>query len=148
MNLPINKNKNWISQLHHSIDQLDENQKAAVMKPAGKACAADIMALCERHLSKKVSTIDELVEGWNIIRGKAGLNGRWEFEENTIRGIFRECGCPLVRSGLIILHSVQCYCSQGMMETIFSEVAQRPIAVEIKQAIGRGDAVCHFVVKL
>jgi predicted hydrocarbon binding protein len=35
-----------------------------------------------------------------------------------------------------------------MMETIFSEVARKPIEVEIKQTIGRGDKVCHFLVKL
>ena len=34
------------------------------------------------------------------------------------------------------------------METIFSTVAGRPIEVEIKQTIGRGDKVCHFLVKL
>jgi hypothetical protein len=35
-----------------------------------------------------------------------------------------------------------------MMETIFSKVAGRPIAVEIKETIGRGGKVCHFLVKL
>jgi hypothetical protein len=148
MNLPINKNKSWISLLHKSISGLDENQRAAIMKPCGQGCAADILALCERFLGKKVNSLEDLITGWNMIRDQRGLTGRWEFEPNAIRGIFKECGCPLVKSGLIELHPVQCYCSQGMMETIFSEVARKPIEVEIKQTIGRGDKVCHFLVKL
>lgn len=147
MNLPINKNKSWISLLHKSIAKLDENQQAAVMKSCGQGCADDILSLCERFLGKKVGSIEELIAGWNMIRDNRGLTGKWEFEQNAIRGIFKECGCPLVKSGLIELHPVQCYCSQGMMETIFSKVAGKPIEVEIKQTIGRGDDVCHFLVK-
>ena len=148
MNLPINKNKSWISLLHKSISGLDENQQAAIMKPCGQGCASDLLSLCEKLLGKKVNSLEDLITGWNMIRDKRGLTGRWEYEPNAVRGIFKGCGCPLVRSGLIELHPVQCYCSQGMMETIFSGVAHKPIAVEMKQTIGRGDAVCHFLVKL
>ena len=148
MNLPINKNKSWISLLHKSIGGLDENQQAAIMKPCGQGCASDLLSLCEKLLGKKVNSLEDLITGWNMIRDKRGLTGRWEYEPNAVRGIFKECGCPLVRSGLIELHRVQCYCSQGMMETIFSGVAHTPIEVEMKQTIGRGDAVCHFLVKL
>jgi len=54
----------------------------------------------------------------------------------------------LVRSGMVELHPVQCYCSQGLMETVFSLVAKRRIEVDIKQSIGRGDNVCEFIVSL
>ena len=118
------------------------------MKPCGKGCAADILSRCEKLLAKIVNSIEDLITGWNMIRDKRGLTGRWEYESDAVRGIFKECGCPLVRSGLIELHPIQCFCSQGMMETIFSEVAGKPIYVEIKQTIGRGDDVCHFLVKL
>ena len=147
MNLPINKNRSWIAELHKSIDLLDEAAKASVMKPAGKACADDVLALCERVLGIRVSSMEHLVTGWNMIREKRGLTGRWEYEEKGIRGIFGECGCPLVRSGLMELHPVQCYCSQGMMETIFSHIAGRPIEVEILRTIARGGNACEFLVK-
>jgi predicted hydrocarbon binding protein len=148
MNLPIAKNKSWVSLLHQSFAGLDEHQQAAIMKPCGQGCAEDILLLCEKILAKKVETIEDLIAGWNLRREQQGLNGKWEFEQNAIRGVFRECSCPLVSSGLIELHRTQCYCSQGMMETIFSKVAGRPIEVEIMQTIGRGDKVCHFIVKL
>jgi predicted hydrocarbon binding protein len=148
LNLPINKNRNWISLLHKSISGLDKNQQAAIMKPCGQGCASDLLSVCEKLLGKKVNSLEDLIAGWNMIRDKRGLTGRWEFEPKAVRGIFSECGCPLVRSGLIELHPVQCYCSQGMMETIFSEVAHKPVEVEMKQTIGRGDTACHFLVKL
>ena len=90
------------------------------MKPCGQGCAEDILSLSEKFLGRKVSSLEDLIAGWNMIREKRGLTGKWEFEPNAIRGTFRECGCPLVSSGLIELHRVQGYCSQGMMETIFS----------------------------
>lgn len=148
MDLPVNKNRSWIAELQKSIDRLNNADKAAIMKPAGQACAADVVALCERYLGIRVSSIEHLVTGWNMIREKRGLTGRWEYEKQGVRGIFRECGCPLVRSGLIELHPVQCYCSQGMMETVFSRVSGRPTVVELIRTIGRGDDACEFLVKL
>jgi len=148
MNIPINKNRSWIAHLHKGIDQMDERTKAAIMRPAGISCASDLLPLCENYLGKKIESIEDLVTGWNILRERQHLTGKWIIESNSITGIFSECGCPLVRSRLIELHPVQCYCSQGLMETIFSQVADRPILVTIKRSIGRGDEVCEFFVKL
>lgn len=148
MKLPINKNKSWTTLLHQSVNRLDQTLQAAIMKPCGEGCATDILSLCEKCLGKKVDSLEDLITGWNMIREKRGLTGKWEFETQAVRGIFKECGCPLVTSGLIELHPVQCWCSQGMMETIFSRVAKKPIEVEVKQTIGRGDKACHFLVKL
>jgi predicted hydrocarbon binding protein len=118
------------------------------MKRAGKSCSEDLLQLCEKYIGKEVGTLEDLVNGWNTIRDKRGLTGRWLYEGNTLRGVFKECGCPLVRSGLIELHPIQCYCSQGMMEAVFSQVCKTPIEVELKGTIARGDDACHFVVKL
>ncbi len=148
MNASINLNKRWIAALHGSIDKLDEGLKLSIMNSAGVKCAADLLLLCEKYLGKQINTVDDLISGWNILRDKRNLKGRWEYASDMIRGIFGECGCPLIRSGLIGLHPVQCYCSQGMMETIFSQVAKNPVKVEIRQSIGRGDTVCEFLIKL
>ena len=148
MDIPIKKNRSWMARLHEGIGHLDHNLKCSIMKPAGEACASDILSLCEKYLGKKVSTMEDLMAGWNIIRDRRNLKGRWVIEGNTLRGIFGECGCPLIRSGLVELHPVLCYCSQGMMETIFSRVSGKTIEVEIKRSIGRGDDVCEFLINL
>jgi predicted hydrocarbon binding protein len=147
MKIPINKNQRWIASLHESLDQLDDNLKAAIMKRVGRKCASDLLPLCEAQLGKKVETVEELIKGWNLIREKRNLKGKWEFDGNFIRGIFHECGCPLISSGLMELHPVQCYCSLGMMETIFSQIAQKAIEIKLLRSIGRGDEACEFLVK-
>ena len=137
-----------MARLYKSIDQLDQNVKAAIMKPAGQTCAEDIAALSERHLGRTVSTVEDLVSGWNTLRERRNLAGKWKIQGSVISGIFGECGCPLVRSGLVELHPVQCYCSQGMMETVFSRFAKKPVEVKINRSIGRGDDVCEFTIKV
>ncbi len=148
MVLPVSKNKKWIAQLLASIDFLSEDQKVRIMKPAGRDCASDILALCEKYLGRQVSSLEELTAGWNIIREKRGLQGRWEIQGGVFRGVFSECGCPLVRSGLIGIHPVQCYCSQSMMETIFSQVAGKTVHVTINGTIARGDKACDFTIRV
>lgn len=146
MGVPVNKNKRWIAGLHESLGQLPKDLQAAVMKPAGEGCASDLLALCEGELGRPVETVEELVHSWNGIRRRNQLKGEWEIEEETIRGVFHQCACPLVSSKMIELHPVQCYCSLGMMQTIFSRVAKRRVEVSLERSIGRGDDVCEFVV--
>lgn len=146
MDMPVEKNRKWIASLHESIDQLGEDLKAEIMKPAGEGCASDLLKLCEEHLGREVVTVEDLVEGWNTLRERRGLNGKWEIDGSTVRAIFGECGCRLVRSGMIALHPIQCYCSQGLMEAAFGKVAKHPVTAGIVRAIGWGDSVCEFVI--
>jgi len=146
MSIPVDKNRKWIADLHESIDRLEEDAKATIMKPVGKTCAADLLKLCESHLGKEVVTAEDLIAGWNLLRERRGLQGRWEIDGDVIRGVFGECGCPLVRAGMIDLHPVLCYCSQGMMETIFAAAAGQGVPVDVKRTIGRGDNACEFVI--
>jgi predicted hydrocarbon binding protein len=148
MNIPTKKNRRWIARLHDGIGNLDENMKRAIMRPAGEACASDLILLCKNAIGKEVSSVEDLVAGWNAVRAERELTGRWEIKGDTVRGVFDECGCPLVRSGLIALHPVQCYCSQGLMEAIFSRVSGKSVTVEINRTIGRGDDACDFLIKL
>ncbi len=148
MNIPVDKNRRWAAGLYKGIDQLDENAKAALMRPAGQACADDIVVLCEKYLGRAVNTVADLVSGWNMVREDRNLTGKWEIKGDVIRATFGECGCPLVQSGLLELHPVHCYCSQGMMETVFSRISKKSVEVKINRSIGRGDDVCEFVIKL
>ena len=141
------KLSDWVANLHRSIDLLDKDRKEELMKPAGASCAAGILSRCESYLGKEIKTVEDLIFGWNLLRERNSLSGGWQVEEGgTIRGIFGECGCSLVRSGLIELHPVQCYCSLSMITAVFSKVANRMVKVEIVQSRGRGDAVCEFLI--
>lgn len=148
MNSAIRKNRSWIANLHKGIDQIDEPAKAAIMREAGVACASDLLSQCEKYLKRRIGSVEDLVTGWNMFREERRLTGKWHIKGHTVMGIFGECGCPLVRYGMIELHPVQCYCSQGMMTSIFSQAANRTVEVKIERAIGRGDDVCEFLINL
>jgi predicted hydrocarbon binding protein len=144
---PVTKMRRWMTCVHESIGDLGCEQAPATMKRAGEACAADLMLLCEKHIGRKIGSVTDLLESWNELRIERNLGGRWEFEDNIVSAVFSECGCPLVRSGLIAPHPVHCHCSAGMLETIFSQVFKRIIEVEIRRSIGRGDDTCEFLIK-
>lgn len=107
-------------------------------------CSRDIWSLCEKALNGTVESVADLIQGWNLVRQSRDLNGDWILEGNVAHGLFEECGCPLVRAGLIELKPSHCWCSQNMMEAIFSRAAKKKVSVEIIQSIGRGDKVCEF----
>ena len=124
-----------------SLDKMD-------IKSEPDNCTSNLLVLCERYLGKSIDAIEDLVKGWNLLRKDRLLKGEWEFEGNCIRGLFYECGCPHVRSGMIKLCPAQCDCSQEMMNIVFSQVAKEEVKVDIKQSIGRGHDACEFVVTL
>jgi len=146
--LLLDKNMRWISAVEKAISDLPVDQQKALMVEAGRACAEDVLKLCEKELGQEIASIEDLIRGWNMLRSNRNLHGGWVLEGNIVKGMFTECGCPLVRSGLVQLHPARCYCSQNMMETIFSKVARKVVVVEIRQAIGRGDDVCEFHIVL
>jgi len=61
--------------------------------------------------------------------------------------VCQECGCPLVRAGLVELSPTLCLCSRGWVQAVFEAALAKPVEVELEQAIGRGDPACRFVVK-
>lgn len=146
MELPTGKNRKWIKGLHEGIDQLGEDFKLDVMRPAAIHCAEDLLLLCEDYLGKTIDSENDLISGWNMLRNDRRLTGNWVLEGEIIKATFNECGCPLVRSGLVELHPVQCNCSQNMMKSIFCQASKKAVNVKIERSIGRGDSVCEFVI--
>ncbi len=136
-----------IAALYEGIGSLDEGAQRKAMQSAGVQCANGLLPLCEERLGRKIETIEELIAGWNKLRESRNLGGRWEFTGDAVRGIFPECGCPLVRSGLLQLHPVHCLCSKTMMETIFVLVSRKTINVEIRRSICRGDYLCEYLIR-
>ncbi len=141
---PKEKNKLYVAGIHQGVELLDENEQRRVMTGAGKRCSVDLLALLESVSGNKIESVELLVETWNSLRQQRKLQGLWEIKGDSISGIFPECSCPLVMSGLIELHPVQCYCSEAMLTEIFSKMEKRKISVEMKRTIGRGDDACEF----
>ncbi|WP_152006466.1 hypothetical protein [Desulfoluna spongiiphila] len=144
----IEKNRRWVGSLQTAINQLSKKDRLMVMREAGVGCSSDILALCESVLNHPVGSLEDLITGWNTVRESKNLQGKWVMHGDCITGTFHECGCPLVRSGFVQLTPIQCLCSKGMIERVFSHVTCKKADVHIKQSIGNGYDICEFTVMI
>lgn len=144
----IQRNNSWIEAVESALAGSGNTSLAKdVMKAAGKECAHQILAECQRILGKKPETIDELLEATNVRRLKQlNLPNLWEREGNKAHLHIHECGCTLVKAGLAKPNPIHCLCTVGMFETLFSEVCQGPVSVEVVKTIGGGDDGCEFYI--
>lgn len=60
--------------------------------------------------------------------------------------IFKKCTCPLVKEG--VHDPFLCNCTIGFTKKIFESLFEKPVAVELKTSILRGDNVCRQEVEL
>lgn len=135
----------WVKTLLSGLeDKADDGTKAILLTTCGQTCALHHGDLEEaRRLSGFSGGIDELLAELNR---QVGWCGEWRRKGDTITSVCNECGCPLVREGLIELSPIFCECSRGFVQALFETALEKPVMVELKQAIGRGDPVCRFEV--
>jgi len=136
----------WIRTLIEGLDaEVDDNIREKLMYKCGRTCALyhDSIRMV-REIQQKVKNIDELLD--EINKRKDFWCGIWERDGDTIYSICEDCGCPLIREGLIGLSPTFCECSLGYVKAVFEMALERPVKVELESAIGRGDKVCKFVV--
>jgi predicted hydrocarbon binding protein len=144
----IERNVSWIEAVEKAIaENTNEINAKKIMKAAGKECAQQILKECKQILGKKPENVDELIEATNIRRlEQLNLDSLWERDGNKAHLKINECGCTLVKAGLAKPNPVHCLCTAGMFESVFSEVWQGSVDVEIIKTIGFGDDVCEFYV--
>ena len=140
--------RKWIEALVAGLDnEVDETTRAQVMKTCGRACALHFGSIEQARTSQcATGTVDEWLDRLNQQEGF--WCGKWVRDGGSIHSVCEACGCPLVRTGLVTPSPTFCNCSRGWVEAVFEAVLGRPVEVELKQAIGRGDSACKFVVHL
>ncbi len=62
-------------------------------------------------------------------------------ENNTIHLTYNECGCGMVNEGGVT-NPFLCNCTLGYTKAIFEKLFERPLKIELKKSILRGDSVC------
>jgi hypothetical protein len=139
--------REWVATLIATLEmRVDEDTRAELIEPCGRACALQFddieRAKTIRHGTKG---IDGLLDRLNQ---QVPWCGKWVRNGDTITSVCEECGCPLVRAGLVRLSPTFCNCSRGWAKAVFEALLGMPPEVELQQAIGRGDPVCQFVVRL
>lgn len=140
--------RKWLETLMAGLAaEVDEKTQVQLIKRCGRTCAfyhGDVERA--RTLRRSARDIDELLDRLN--QEEDFWCGRWTREGDTIYSVCEACGCPLVRAGLVELSPTFCNCSRGWVAAVFETILGRPVEVELKRAIGRGDPVCEFAVGL
>ena len=139
--------RTWLEMLITGLDaEVDEETRARVLTHCGQGCALYHGSLEQaKAIQQSTQDIDELLDKLNQQEGL--WCGRWIRDDAVIFSICEACGCPLVRAGLVKPSPTFCNCSRGWVEAVFEIVLGRAVAVELNQAIGRGDPVCEFIVR-
>jgi len=139
--------RKWLETLVAGLDaEVDEKTRAQVMEYCGRACALHHGNIENaKTIKRSAKGIGELLDRLN--QQENFWCGKWVKDGDTIYSICEECGCPLIRAGLVELSPTFCDCSRGWVKVVFETVLGRPVEVELKQAIGRGDQVCEFIVR-
>jgi predicted hydrocarbon binding protein len=136
----------WLETLMAGLEAaVDERTRAKVMESCGRACAHHHGDMEKARAIK--GSAQEIGERLAKLNRQVLWCGSWVRDGETITSVCEECGCPLVRAGLVELSPTFCNCSRGWVKAVFETIWGRPVEVELKQAIGQGDPVCEFTVR-
>jgi len=139
--------RKWVRSL---LSELDANVDAEVWTPlleaCGKTCAVHHGDLDRAEAAgQRAADLDGLLDRLNRDVSWCGV---WRREAGGIVSVCERCGCPLVREGLVELSPAFCACSTGFVRALFERALGRQVLVRLEQAIGRGDPVCRFSVRI
>ncbi len=78
---------------------------------------------------------------------KSGLIREWMAETNSALRRRLYCHCPRVRAMTeagFAPEETYCYCGAGFYKHIWETILERPVSVELRQSVLRGDDCCRF----
>lgn len=136
-----------LNSLLKGLDEIDLEAKMKIMELCGETCAKEKMTGSALEIAKRISreerNVDRILERVNR---EILWCGAWSREGRVIRSRCSECGCPLVKNGIVKLSGTLCYCSRGWVRKVFETLLRRNIRVELERSIGRGDGFCEYAV--
>jgi len=138
---PATKAK-WVKAAMERMDaSLDEQTRIEVME----RCSCDFEARKKeaRKIYESSKNIDEFIEKLGNRCNKLVREG------NILYNIkIHGCDCGWVRSTKTPISSTFCHCAKGYIVKYFEAVFQKPLKVELLQAVICGDEVCKFAIYL
>jgi predicted hydrocarbon binding protein len=133
----------WLPVLIEALDECtSEEQRTRILEVCGRGCGADDVADA-RRIEAEARDEEHLLQ---LINERIKWCGEWEWVDEKIHTVCAECGCPLVVEGYLEKSPTYCLCSRGWVKAVFAEALGREVAVDLVQAIGRGDECCEFLV--
>lgn len=134
--------EDWIQSLMKNLDtQFDKTTRIKLMISCGRDCARrgaiQIAKSSKGDLEKMLKTLAKYI-------GKDNVRN----DGKRVHLKYSKCYCHLVHKGPARLSDTYCHCSRGWILELFETCLGKPVAVELKKAIKRGDPYCQFIVQL
>jgi predicted hydrocarbon binding protein len=134
----------WFAGFMRGVESLDEPSQRKVMYECGKACAQSYTIQVFREVKQKSEDIDSFLQ--NLSR--RGSGSKYErMDPNTIKVTYSQCGCDLVRLGLVKSPTL-CECSAANLRENLQQSVGISTSVAVESSILRGGTHCVFIVSL
>ena len=134
----------WFSGLVEGLEGVDAASRTVILSACGKACAHSYTVQIFQEARQNSSSIDSFLEAL-AVRLPAACYER--VGPNSIRVTYRECGCDLVRLGLVS-SPLLCECSAHNLQENLECSWGRVASVEIQTSILRGGEQCVLTVTM
>ena len=134
----------WFAGFSRGIETLDGLSQRKVLHECGKACAQSYTV--QKFCQVKQNSADLDVFLLNL--SQEGSGSRYErIGSNTIRATYNNCGCDLVRLGLVKSPAL-CECSAANLRENLEQSLGISASVAVETSILRGGTHCVLIVTL
>jgi hypothetical protein len=134
----------WFAGFSRGLETLDEPSQRKVLHECGKACAQSYTVQKFRQVKQSSADLDTFL--LNLSRESTG--SKYERTgSNTIRATYNNCGCDLVRLGMVKSPAL-CECSAANLRENLEQSLGIPTSVAVETSILRGGTQCVLMATL
>jgi len=134
----------WFAGFVRGIDSLDEPSQRKVLYECGKACAQSYTVQVFRDVKQNSVDIDSFLQ--NLSRRGSGSTYE-RIGSNMIKATYSQCGCDLVRLGLVKSPTL-CECSAANLRENLQQSLGVSASVAVESSILRGGTHCVLIASL
>jgi len=134
----------WFAGFVRGIDSLDEPSQRKVLSECGKACAQSYTVQVFRDVKQNSVDIDSFLQ--NLSRRGSGSTYE-RIGSNMIKATYSQCGCDLVRLGLVKSPTL-CECSAANLRENLQQSLGVSASVTVESSILRGGTHCVLIASL
>ncbi len=134
----------WFAGFVRGIDSLDEPSQRKVLYECGKACAQSYTVQVFRDVKQNSVDIDSFLQ--NLSRRGSGSTYE-RIGSNMIKATYNQCGCDLVRLGLVKSPTL-CECSAANLRENLQQSLGVSASVTVESSILRGGTHCVLIASL
>ena len=134
----------WFEGWQRGMQTLDEAPRDRVFHECGKACARSYTAQVFREARQTGTDMPSFLH--NLMQRFPSAQYEWDGDK-TIHVIYAQCGCDLVRLGLVKSGDF-CECSAANLRENFEQALETTVHVTIEESILRGGSQCVLTVSL